>query len=352
MEAKLLVISAGTHRRLGEVLAYALAGIDHETVTPAALPPALAGRRVVFAVSAGAWGLEEDFCRLVRRLRESPDCMEGSSAVVLVDGEGELYTKEAARMLVLAANQAGCAFPGKPLVEGTGSLHNLDVLSRRMGLPQAAVYRETARALVRRLQDFVPPRTARPHVLLLHASDHATSNTLALGGRVRELLAGDCEFEELSLRNGAVHDCRGCSYKVCAHYAQQNSCFYGGSIVDEVYPAMIRADVLMLLCPNYNDSVGANIMAFINRLTSLQLFHSLHDKYLYAIVVSGYSGSDLVAQQVLGALCLNKAFLLPPRFCLLETANDPGSALRAPGIGARLARFAASIRAAAGPADG
>ena len=108
----------------------------------------------------------------------------------------------------------------------------------------------------------------------------------------------------------------------------------------------MRCNALLLLCPNYNDSASANILAFINRLTSLQLFHSLHGKYLFAVVVSGYSGSDLVAQQVLGALCLNKGFLLPPRFCLLETANDPGSALAAPGIDARLERFAADLAAA------
>ena len=85
-------------------------------------------------------------------------------------------------------------------------------------------------------------------------------------------------------------------------------------------------------------------MAFINRLTSLQLFHDLGEKYLFAVVVSGYSGGDLVAQQALGALCLNKGFLLPPRFCLMETANDPGAALAAPGVAQRLDAFANRIR--------
>lgn len=30
---------------------------------------------------------------------------------------------------------------------------------------------------------------------------------------------------------------------------------------------------------------------------------------------------ELVAQQLLGGLCLNKAFRLPPRFCLIKTAR-------------------------------
>ena len=344
MTDELLVISAGVHGRLAGILRYALEGVRHAVTTPETLAPAaLAGRRIVFAVSLGPLGLDESFCRLLRLLRGGGNLLQGCTGVALIDGEGELYTKQAAHMLVMAANEAGCMFPGKPLVEGTGSLHNLDVLSRRMALPPMEVYRRIARSLVEQLLAFQPPRFSRPRFLMLHASDRKTSNTLALGTRVQQLLSHRCDFEELSLRNGTVHDCRGCSYTVCSHYAQQNSCFYGGSIVDDVYPALMRCNALMLLCPNYNDSVSANIMAFINRLTSLQLFHSLHSKYLYAIVVSGYSGSDLVAQQVLGALCLNKAFILPPGFSLMRTANDPGSALSSPGIGSHLCDFADRI---------
>jgi len=338
----LLVLRAGRSPRLADVLDYALEGAAWR---PAAPGEALRGRKLLFAAALDPLGPDEDFCRLLRFLRASPDGLNGSAAALLVDGAGECDTKSAARALVLAANAAGCAFPGKPLVEATGSLQNLNVLSRNMGLTREDAYRETARALVRRLTAYAPPKPAR-RVLMLHASDHATSNTLALGAALRERLEPALPFEELSLRNGTVFDCRGCSYKVCSHYARHRSCFYGGSIVEEVYPALMRADALLLLCPNYNDSVSANIMAFINRLTSLQLFHSLEGKYLYAIVVSGYSGGDLVARQVLGALCLNKGFLLPPRFCLMETANDPGAALSAPGIGARLDAFAASMREA------
>ncbi len=343
-DAPLLVISAGSHRRLRAVLDFALAGRRWEAARPEQLPP-LAGRRVIFAVSLDGTGLSRGFDRLLRALRGGRAPMDGAAAVVLVDGAGELYTKQAAHLLVMAANGAGCAFPGKALVEGTGSLGNLDVQSRRRGLTREETYRVLARELVERLADFDPPRFARPRVLMLHASDRSTSNTLALGGRLQALLADRCDWEEVSLRNGTVHDCRGCTYTVCAHYAQQQGCFYGGAMVEEVYPALMRSDALLLLCPNYNDSVSANIMAFINRLTSLQLFHSLRETYLFAVVVSGYSGSDLVAQQVLGALSLNKGLLLPPGFCLLETANDPGSALASPGIARRLAAFAGRMAA-------
>ena len=41
---------------------------------------------------------------------------------------------------------------------------------------------------------------------------------------------------------------------------------------------------------------------------------------------------------------MNKGFWLPPGFCLLETANDAGTAVRLPGIDERLERFAENIR--------
>ena len=69
----------------------------------------------------------------------------------------------------------------------------------------------------------------------------------------------------------------------------------------------------------------------------------LFNKYLFGIVVSGYSGSDLVAKQLLGAMCFNKTAILPPEFCLMQTAHDAGTASHAEGIGEKLDRFAENI---------
>jgi len=41
---------------------------------------------------------------------------------------------------------------------------------------------------------------------------------------------------------------------------------------------------------------------------------------------------------------MNKSFYLPGNFSLMETANDPGQALRCPGIQDKLDAFAANIR--------
>ena len=338
-------LSCGTSERLERLLGTLPELATAERIDTAQLGELdLQGKRLLFTVAVDACGEDAALCALLRYLRGQKDCLKGAVTAVIIDGATEFDTKGIARRLILAANMAGCAFPGKPLVEATGSLQNLAVLQKKHALPSLEeTYRFAAKALLERLLSEAPIKKERPRLLVLHASDHRTSNTLALG----ELVTGqlqDFEIEMISLRNGTIHDCRGCSYKVCSHYASRGSCFYGGVIVDEVLPAVLRCDALLLLCPNYNDAVGANIMAFINRMTSLTVSNALYGRSLYAIVVSGYSGGDLVAEQLLGALCLNKAFSLPPRFCLLKTANDPGAALRLPEIEKDAAVFAAAMR--------
>ena len=56
----------------------------------------------------------------------------------------------------------------------------------------------------------------------------------------------------------------------------------------------------------------------------------------------GYVSADRnkPAQQIIGAMCCNKGFMLPPRFAMLETANDPRSILERPGINQRVVDMA------------
>ena len=160
---------------------------------------------------------------------------------------------------------------------------------------------------------------------------------------MRDRLTG-IDTKEISLRNGTLADCEGCTFELCLHYGEQDSCFYGGVMVEEVYPALRDADALLMVCPNYNDALGANLTAFINRLTAMYRAHPFSDKALFAIVVSGYSGSDMLASQLIAALNMNKSFYLPPRFCFAATAHEPGSAMRISGINAQIDAFAEGIQ--------
>ena len=180
-------------------------------------------------------------------------------------------------------------------------------------------------------------------LLALHASPRSTSNTLALWEMVRRNLPGEIEVQELCLRNNTVADCNGCAYTTCLHFGEQGGCFYGGPMVDEVFPAVRACDALVMLCANYNDALSANLTAFVNRLTALFRQSRFYDKRLYGLIVSGYSGGDLLARQLISSLNMNKSFYLPPRFCMLETANEKGSLAKLPGVAERGAAFARAM---------
>lgn len=326
--------------RLTEALEYALRDVEHRF--PSADAP-LQNKRVLFALAADACGMEEQTLRLLRRLRGEAHAMDGSIGALLIDGETELYTKQLAQETALAANLAGCSFFGKPLVEGTGSLYNQHILAAQMGKGLQETYFTRARELVRRLERFNAPKYEWPRLLVLHASEYGRSGTLWLWQELRRRLENRCEIREVSLQNGTIHDCRGCSYHACLHFSRNNTCFYGGAISETVLPAIRDCNAMLFLCPNYNDAVGANITALFNRLTSLLLQSDLYDKYLFGIVVSGYSGSDLVAKQLLGTMCLNKTAMLPPRFCMLQTANDLAAVQQISDIQAQLDSFAEAM---------
>jgi len=325
------------------VLDYALVGVDFEIVADMGALPELRGRRLLFAVALGDTGVNPAAYALLDALRRDPSLLEGCTGALLVDGARELYTKSFARELVFSANLAGCAFIGRPLVEATGSLQNFHVQAHTQHTSNLEAYRLAARELITRLIAHQPPDP--PHNLLaLHASSRATSNTLALWELVKSPLQNQgVLITEINLRNGTVNDCAGCAYTACLHLGEQGGCIYGGVMVEDVFPAVRACDALVLLCPNYNDALSANLSAFINRLTALFRQLRFYDKRLYGIVVSGYSGGDIVAQQLISALCMNKSFYLPPRFTMLETANDAGSALLLDGVIARAEAFAQAI---------
>lgn len=330
-------------QRLNGILRQALAGREVRTVRRAEELSGLEGRRLLLALPLGDTGVNLEYMRMLSRLRREPGLLDRCTGGLIVDGAGELFTKSAAAEAALAMNRAGCALVGRPLVEGTGSLANFAVQAKNLGTDLMGAYRHAAAELAGQVEEFDFPKKERPEVLVLHASSHHTSNTMDLWARVRERIEERCAVREVGLRNGTLSDCSGCPYTMCLHFGEQGGCFYGGVMQDEVYPAVRAADALVLLCPNYNDALSANLTACINRLTALFRQTRFYDKAVFAVVVSGYSGGDTVARQVISAMNMNKSFYLPGRFALIETANNPGQALALPGIRERLEGFAQNI---------
>lgn len=329
--------------RLDGVLAHALTDLPHRIVNNMEKLGDLRGGQLLFAIPVGGFGFNLAYQQLLLALRSQPGLLDGCTAGLIVDGESELYTKSTATELTLAANLAGCAFVGRPLVEATGSLTNLQVQASNLSCTPQQAYLAAVRELAQRVLSHDPTKKERPELLVLHASSHHISNTLDLWDAVAARLGDRCTITEIGLRNGTVFDCSGCPYTMCLHFGEQGGCFYGSVMQDEVYPAVRRADAIVMVCPNYNDAISANLTAFVNRLTALFRQTRFYDKALFAIVVSGYSGGDIVARQLIGGLNMNKSFHLPGNFALIETANSPGEALHLPSIESRLDTFAQTI---------
>lgn len=74
----------------------------------------LQGRRLLFAVALDEGGCNEAYYHMLSRLRRDVSLLTGCVAGVIVTGVGEFYTKDVARDMVFAANQAGCAFWAGP----------------------------------------------------------------------------------------------------------------------------------------------------------------------------------------------------------------------------------------------
>ena len=249
-EKKLFVIypqKRAEEGRLDQVLRAALEGIsaqvvdsmeelwengDHENGTER-----FQGGRLLFAVPLGKNGVNRGYYEVLAWLRCGKPVLKGAVAGFLIDADSELYTKAAARELAVAANQAGAALVGRPLVEGTASLDNYIIQAANMGTDRLGAYKKSAGILAEQLMEFQWNPRKEPHLLVLHASSHKTSNTLEVWNVVKEKIEDHVEIREVSLRNGTLEDCSGCPYQMCLHFGERGKCFYGRDPVGRRSPA-------------------------------------------------------------------------------------------------------------------
>ena len=306
--------------------------------------PNLKNKKIVFAIELDEYGFNIPLSEMLLKLKErGDDSLLNSKAVIIIQSSSELFTKSIAQKIIFFTNQMGCRFPGHPVVEATHNLNNFLTWQKTFNLPLLEIYKKQSKELIKKLIEENLKLISRPRILVLHSSLFKTSNTLMLWEMVKEGLGGE-DIRELHVENGTVVDCRGCSYKTCIHYSEEKSCFYGGIMVKEILPAIEESDCIIWLCPNYNDAISAKLMAIINRMTVLYKRVKFEDKTLFSVVVSGSSGSDCVAKQLIGALNINKGFRLPPYFALMATANDPGSIMNVLEIDKKAKEFTENIK--------
>ena len=342
---RLTVLKFGTSERLEKMLSSSLSKYEHIIISKIDDMDNLQNKRILFAIELGDAGINIEHMKMLDKIVLSGSgFMKNSVGGIIISSNNELFSRSAARKTIFYANMAGCMFPGKPLSEAIGSLKNFRI--------QQAIASEDSslednllsdcKKTADRIMNTKANNISNPKILALYAGNPKTSNTYALWNMVKENL-NNCQIKEIHIENGSVVDCKGCSYKACKHYSKSTNCFYGGIMVEEVYPAILDCDILMMLCPNYNDSISANMSAVINRLTALYRKTKFYDKYIYSIIVSGFSGGDIIAEQLISALNINKTFMLPPNFALMETANNPGDVEKIENIKEKAKKFAENI---------
>ena len=130
--------------RLAGVLSHALAGHQVRVIRRAEELNDLTGQRLLFAAALGEYGVNLELTRMLSALRRTPDLLSGATAGIIIDGLSPLYTKSTAGELALAANLAGCALVGRPLVEGAGQLHNFRIQAKNAGTDLLGAYRASA----------------------------------------------------------------------------------------------------------------------------------------------------------------------------------------------------------------
>ncbi|WBW95986.1 flavodoxin family protein [Oceanirhabdus sp. W0125-5] len=304
-------------------------GSSYEIIKEFRLLQSYENKKIVFALELDSLGYDCEMILFLKKLDEHNISFKGSVCSLLIHSKSEFYTKRAAQDITFLINNMGGAFIGHPLIEATSTLNNF--LTWQKVYPDQSL-KEICLSICEkqglRLSKYKTKEKNKSKILLLYSSPNIKSNTVALWNMVKDNLiemGENVDITEVQIESGEVLDCKGCLFQLCVHYGERNSCFYGGQMVKEVLPAIEENDVIVWLAPNYNDTLAANLTAVINRLTVLYRKIKFYNKKIFGIVVSGNSGSDSVAKQLIGALNINKGFFLPPNFAICETANDPNA---------------------------
>jgi len=303
----------------------------------------ISGNKLLFPIELDNFGVDFNMLKLIKKVYENDNnAFNGTSGILIVNSSTEFFTKNFSQYFIFLLNSFGCRFIGHPLVEATSSLLNFKTWQKSFNLSLRDICLFQCEKLGKRFYDYNPVKISSPNILVLYSKLHKKSNTYDFFKLIRNNLKG-CFIDEINIENGKINDCRGCSYKTCIHFGEISSCFYGGIMIESVLPKIEKADAVIWLCPNYNDSITANLTALINRLTVLYNKMPFYSKSLFSVIVSGNSGSDSVANQLIGSLNINKGFSLPPKAFAMATANDPMSIYDYPDIYSIADKFSENI---------
>lgn len=283
----------------------------------------VSGNKLLFVANIDDTGVDIYLLKLINSIvLEDKNYFEGKSGILLVKSSTEYFTKRFSQHIIFLLNSYGLRFMGHPLVEATSTLYNFKTWQKTINTSLENICLMQCSNLGERFLNYNTIKIENPNILVIYSKLNPVSNTYDFWNKIKKTLDSN-NIYEINIENGKISDCKGCSYKTCSHFGENNQCFYGGIMTDSVLPMIEKADAVIFLCPNYNDCLPANLTALINRLTVLYTKMTFNKKTLFGVIVSGNSGSDSIATQLIGSLNINKGFSLPPKAFAMATANDP-----------------------------
>jgi hypothetical protein len=256
---KLLIVSVGTHTRLGDVLESALSEIDFETQdVESFLRVNHINRRVLFVVSTDATGENAKLRELAANLKAN--ALEHCVCAAIADGAtgGEAHLDMI--RLLRVANAVGASIIAKPLLESGRELRQF-AHGKETPFVQ---YRTQARALVTRLRTAQTEFTKNPCVRFITA-----------------------------LEGGAAHDWR--------EYLSRLIESKGGELADIGEP-----DETILLCENTEGLPDEKTLSLLTGFGKLRI-----------LLTSPTTGSELYTACLIERACLRGNYMLPPRAILV-----------------------------------
>lgn len=184
---------------------------DIVKVAPFEELPDLRNTKIIFSVQLSASGYCPEIDAAMSTLWDrGRDALKGSSAMVIVHNDNDLFTKTYAQNLILHANMLGCNFTGRPYVEAVGNLSNLLTAQKTITKDLKDVAYTLCHDIAERLCNYEPVSIKRPKLAVLHSSNVDTSNTMRLWDMVSGHLDG-VDVNVVHIENGTVKDCIGLS---------------------------------------------------------------------------------------------------------------------------------------------
>jgi len=158
LDSLLVLMPGKVSERLDYMLKYSLESYEYEsikTIDEFCEFDNIKNRRILFAVELGDTGINIELYKMFDKINSSNNnFFENSIGSILINSNNEFFTRDVARKIIMYANMKGCAFPGRPVSEATGSLQNYSTYKKVHNISLIDICKNDCKKTVDSLMNF------------------------------------------------------------------------------------------------------------------------------------------------------------------------------------------------------